>query len=371
MQITTLTLKQYRNYAGLSIDFSPGINFITGDNGSGKTNILEAISLTSNLRSFRNISDSEIIQWGSDGYYCSSQIQGGIDRLYEVGCIHQGPATKKRIKIDGREMKSITDYYGRFLTVAFIPSDLQLINGIPELRRRFMDSVISKGDRQYLADLGEFRKILYSRNTLLKSLKEHRAADMSELDVWDQLFAAKASRITTIRRSFFSRLDGIFEDVYRALSGGDDAPQLGYVSSCGDGEVAGIHAMLAACRPRDITLGNTGMGPQRDDFSISNEREINFCNYASQGQRRIAAISLKIAEKAFVEEATGRRAVLLVDDIFSELDAKRRSNMMDVLDQGAQIIMTMTHRDIAGPARRGASQSFHIDRPGSVQAIDG
>ena len=271
------------------------------------------------MRSFRNIPDNEMMLWGQDTYFCSSEVEEGNDRLFEVGCAYQGGKLRKRVKIDGSEIRSISDFYGRFLTVVFAPFDINIINGMPELRRRFADSVISKTNRKYLEDLSEFRKILMSRNRFLKLLKERKSADTSELDVWDQMFASVASRIIKVRKTFFSELNGIFKKAYFNISEDKNTPDIEYVSTVFRDDSENISGQLAELRPRDILLGSTGIGPQRDDFIIRNDRNINFVNYASQGQRRLAAICLKISECDFIESNTGTKAVIMVDDIFSEL----------------------------------------------------
>src|SRR5208337_4738022 len=160
MFIEELTIKNFRNYGNLQISFSPGINFIIGNNGVGKSNILEAISIVSNIKSFRNINDSEIIKWNEDSYYCSLAVGNHDDSLYEIGCALKSDTVQKRLKIDGKEIKSAAEYYGRLLSVILSPIDINIINGTPDFRRRFFDSVISKIDMTYFEALGEFRKVL-------------------------------------------------------------------------------------------------------------------------------------------------------------------------------------------------------------------
>ena len=150
MYVKELTAKNFRSYEDLTLEFSPGINFIIGENGTGKTNILEAISVASNIKSFRNIADSEIIQWGKDSYYCSIQSEEGEYRKFEIGCVLQSDKIKKKVKINGKEVSRSSKYFGKFLTVIFSPIDINIINGAPDLRRRFFDSVISKIDYDYI-----------------------------------------------------------------------------------------------------------------------------------------------------------------------------------------------------------------------------
>ncbi|HNX24780.1 MAG TPA: AAA family ATPase, partial [Spirochaetota bacterium] len=153
MILKSLKLINFRNYDNLEINFSPEINFITGDNGSGKTNILEAISIISNLKSFRNINDNNIVKWNSSSYYCSGEITDSEYLKFEVGYSVQNNKPKKKIKIDSNEIKKVSDYYGKLITVNFIPTDINIINGTPEIRRRYFDSVISKIYPDYIDEL--------------------------------------------------------------------------------------------------------------------------------------------------------------------------------------------------------------------------
>jgi len=291
MYVKVLKLKNFRNYENLTMEFSPGINFITGENGAGKTNILEGITITSSVRSFRNIHDREIIRWGHDSYFCSSEVADGPDRTYEVGCLAGADKVTKRLKINGAAARSMSDYFGRMLTVVFSPADIDIISGPPETRRRYFDSVISKMDRQYLVVLTEF--LVYS------SAGENHSE----------------------------------ENIDRALK---------------------------RIRHRDIAAGSTGTGPHRDDYLFVNEQRIGFSSYGSQGQKRTAVISLKLAECAIVEEKTGNRAIVLVDDIFSELDVKRRGNMIDILFRENQVIFTMANAVIPDTGGLGPCSTFQV-----------
>ncbi len=174
MYIKELALRNFRNYKNITIDFSPGINYISGPNAAGKTNILESISIISNLRSFRNVSDSEIIQWGENSYFGSSILGDSSFTRFEIGCSLLSGKIQKKAKIDGQVIKRISEYYGKFLTVIFSPEDIALAGGPPDIRRKFFDAVISKVDVDYLNNLSEFKRILASRNKLLRDIREKK-----------------------------------------------------------------------------------------------------------------------------------------------------------------------------------------------------
>ncbi|MDR3237337.1 MAG: DNA replication and repair protein RecF [Spirochaetia bacterium] len=343
MYISRLNLKTFRNYESAVIDFAPNINFITGSNGSGKTNILEAISILANIKSFRNIPDTDIAKWKSTAYYASAEIAENECKKFEVGFSSESNKNRKKVKIDDIEIKKVSDYYGKFLVVVISPGDISIINDGPEIRRRFFDSAISKIDIDYFEKLNDFRKAVINRNSLLKQLRERKVNDAGQLDPWDVIFAEKAAYIVKKREDFINRFREIFTVNYCKIASDDDAPDMEYINTFGVFDESAILKKLKERRLKDILIGNCGKGPHRDDFMLKKTEGIHFVNYASQGQRRTAAIALKISEYDIMREKLEKEAVILVDDIFSELDEKRRKNMVKLLNSGNQVIFTMVN----------------------------
>ena len=369
MHIKELICKNFRNYRDLRIEFSPGINFIIGENGAGKTNILEAISITSQMKSFRNISDSEIIKWGETSYFCSSSLENSKHNKFDVGCAYFGDKLKKRVKVDGTEIRGVSEFYGKFLTVIFSPVDIDIINGPPDLRRRFFDSAISKIDPVYLKTLSEFKKVLQSRNRVLKKIRDEGIKELSELDVWDSLFSEKSSFIIKKRIGFLNEFEKTFKGHYIKISGEDGSPCINYSNSSESLDAASIYDKLFQSRRRDIILGSTGIGPQRDDYLICKNDGTGFVNYASQGQRRTASICLKISEFEIIESASAEKCVILVDDIFSELDEKRRKNMIEILRRGNQVIFTVVDINRIEIDNFTDYKEFVVEIPGVIRSL--
>lgn len=366
MYLTQLSCKNFRNYHELQIDFSPEINFITGSNGTGKTNILEAISICSNIKSFRNISDSEIMKWDTDNYYCSTHAESDVIHQYEIGCSLGSGRMKKKVKFDGREISRISEYYGKLLTVIFSPIDINLVNGAPEIRRKFIDSVISKTDPAYLESLNEFKRIMVSRNRLLKLLREKKTGDTRQLDVYDNLYAEKSAFIISNRKKFLHNFKDMFSRSYREIAVDDPGPELIYYNNTGSENTEEILDKLFSCRVRDIMSGTSGIGPQRDDIRLQNDSKVQFTNYASQGQRRTAAIALKTAECMYLEDMMKSKAIILVDDIFSELDEERRGNMVKILGRGNQVIFTMVDLNTLDTSSFGQVRKFRVEKDSRV-----
>ena len=360
MIIDTLKMIDFRNYKELNINFSPKINFITGKNGAGKTNIIEALSFISNLKSFRNASDYDMINWNSNSSYCSSKVIGSEFEKFEIGIIKDQKTVKKKIKIDNNDIKKVSDYYGKLLTVIFSPSDIDIINGTPDLRRRYFDSVISKIIPGYIDELNKFKTVINSRNALLKKIRE-RLSDIRELDIWDKMYSDKASIIFKKREIFIKEYSSFFSKIYMDISKEELPVSIFYNSSLKDSDAILIYNEIKKNRNNDIKRGATSLGPQRDDYNFKDKRGFDFTRYASQGQRRTAAIALKISEFEIIKKAKNKKSVILVDDIFSELDEKRRYNMLDLLIEKGQLIFTMVNSDIASNWNKSSYKNFSVN----------
>jgi DNA replication and repair protein RecF len=342
MILKNIRLVNFRNYSDIIINFSPSINCITGDNGSGKTNILEAVSIISNLKSFRNINDSSIAKWNNDSYYCSGEVLDSEYSKFEVGYSIQNNKPKKKIKIDGVEIKKFSDYYGKLITVNFIPSDINIINGTPDIRRRYFDSVISKIFPDYIDELNRYRDICFSRNLLLRKIKDNKS-DIKLLDVWNKMLSEKALSIINKRKFFIKKFNEHFLKNYLNISKEDNSPEIFYLSTLKSENIEDILSEVNSNIKIDLRRGNTVYGPHRDDYYFRNSDGIGFINYASQGQRRTASISLKFSEVEIIKEMKQKKCIILVDDIFSELDEKRRDGMMELLKDEGQIVFTMVN----------------------------
>ncbi|MDY6969089.1 MAG: DNA replication and repair protein RecF [Spirochaetota bacterium] len=346
MYIDNILIKNFRNYSKAELFFTSGINFIIGPNATGKTNILEAISITSNIRSFRGVSDNKIIKWGENSYYCCSKVLNSDYTMFEVGCEIESSRLKKRASIDGNHIKSSSEFYGKLLTIILSPDDIYIIKGTPDIRRKYFDGLISKIDKIYFRCLNDFKKILSSRNSVLKKIRESKSNDYNELEVWDAVFAEKASIILEKRRKFLYTFNNYYNDIYLKISNYDDSPKIEYYSLIESFDEDNIKKELLNRRKRDIITCSTSIGPQRDDYLFLNINDINLKHYASQGQNRTASIALKIAEYNYIEGESGKRSVILIDDIFSELDKNRRENFVNIIMNKNQVIITMVNNSL-------------------------
>lgn len=340
MHIDKIILKNFRNYSTEEINLSDNINFFTGKNGSGKTNILEGVGVVSGIKSFRGNTDKDMIQKNKESYFCSLTCRDQ-DRslLFEVGYADVSGKYKKKVKVNGKEIQKFSDYYGELLTVVFQPDDINLVNSGPENRRKYFDSLISKIDRKYLQNLTDFKRVLLSRNKCLKDIADGKCST-GDLNIWNELFAQKAVYIVNKRISFLENFNNIFSDNYSLISeeGNITIPILEYSSDCPVNELEILEKFEKYERVE--LLRKTGIfGPQRDDFIFKTEDD-NFTSVASQGQKRTAVIALKNSEIDVIENFTGKKVIIMIDDIFSELDSIRRMNLIHSISRNNQILLT-------------------------------
>lgn len=335
MFLRSLRLLNFRNHEQVSLDFHSRLIFFVGENGEGKTNLLEAISMISWLKSFRESEEGNLIHWNSDGYYVKAEVdRDGRRESFEVG-FSKKPVTRRKLKYNQEEIKKRSDLVGKFLTVLMTPLDLVIVEGGPSERRRFLDSLLSSLDSSYLSDLIEYNRILKQRNALLKS----GSSDAGLYEVWNQRLIEKGISLFQKRKEFILEFDPIYRENLRKLSGGKDNLSLEYKSSFADEE--DFRRILLRNLPRDRKLGYTSVGVHRDDLFIGEDSR-DIMDFASQGQKRSTVISLKSAAFEYYRRKLNRTPILLIDDVIRELDVKRREYFVDLVLNSGQAFFTTT-----------------------------
>lgn len=362
MRARVLELENFRNYSSLQLSFSPGVNVFFGNNGQGKTNIIEAIYMCACARSHRTAKDEELIKHGENYYYISLDYTEKNDIDEQVGMKYQilpsvtnnSKQKQRTLYRDNLALDRVMDFVGIFNAVIFAPEDLQIVKGGPGERRRFMDLLLSQVKPVYFQALQEFGKILRQRNALLKTYKEKgrklSSLETAQLDIWDDVYAAKAAFIILERLQLVEKLSAISCQIHQNISDGLERSEIRYKTVSGIDESLDQEAIqevilrkLNANREQDIFRGYTSLGPHRDDLDISlNDLPLKI--YGSQGQQRTFVLALKMAELKVIEEITRQAPVLLLDDIMSELDGKRRKQLVTSLEN-IQIFITCTDPD--------------------------
>lgn len=345
MIVKQIELNNFRNYKILSLPLSEEINILYGDNAQGKTNILEAIYLCSTTKSHKGSKDREMIRLGTDEAHVRMQLKKA-DIPHKVD-MHLKKNKSKGVAIDGVPIRKSSELFGLMNVVFFSPEDLSMMKNGPGERRRFMDLELCQLNQWYLIYLSNYNKILMQRNNLLKQVGYNKKL-METMEVWDSQLLEYGTHIIKARATFLEELNLLVGEIHERLSGGKETLTVSYEPSV---SAEFYEEKLKLSLERDIYQKATGYGPHRDDivFFIGEE---NVKLFASQGQQRTAALSLKLAEIELVKRKIGENPVLLLDDVLSELDRKRQRHLLDGIE-GIQTVITCTGlEEFVGDRRR-------------------
>jgi DNA replication and repair protein RecF len=339
MRVLALEVAQFRNLLPAVIEPHPRFNVLAGDNGQGKTNVLEAIYLLGTLRSFRAAKTEEMVQFGPEGAAPRATARArvsklGVERLLEVAL---SPG-HKQARVDGKGARA-GDYFGGFNVVLFAPEDLRLPRGAPSGRRRFLDRAIWNAHPAYLAEAQTYDRVLKSRNALLR---DNGPADL--LDVYDEQLARAAVPLVQRRRSLVEELRPLTEHAFARVTQTGLRLEMDYETEL---DISNIHdSMLNRLHNdmrKDRARGATSSGPHADDLDLVLDGK-SAKLYASQGQLRAIVLALKIAEIEYLRAKLGDAPVLLLDDVSSELDPTRNAQLFDFLRSvPCQAFITTTH----------------------------
>ncbi len=340
MYLRQLQLNNFRNAEQLSLQFTAPVVAITGRNGAGKTNLLDALHYIALTRSYFNAQDNQLVRFGSDYFNITAQIEDEGE-LYKVFCAYQA-GNKKVVKLNGNDYPRLSDHIGRFPVVMVAPTDLNLIHEGSEERRRFIDMLLSQTDQDYLLALMKYNKLLLQRNTLLKGWQQDRRPDFALLDVLDEQLAPLNRLVLTRRQALLDHFNPIFEELHLEICQGHEQAAIGYESVLSGDDIA---SLLRKSRQTDLEAGRSTVGIHRDDFLFTiNGHAVK--KYGSQGQQKSFIIALKLAQSEYLGMMTGRSPFLLLDDIFEKLDAHRVASLLQLVadERFGQILLTDTDR---------------------------
>ena len=339
MHLKNLALLNFRNYAEAAIDFDAGVNAFVGDNGEGKTNLLDAIHYLSLCKSYFNAIDGQNIKHHEDFFVLQGAFElEGIDENIWCG-LKRGQ--KKIFKKNKKEYERLADHIGLLPVVMISPTDTNLITDGSEERRKFPDSIISQFDRNFLEELINYSRALMQRNTYLKRAAQSRSFDLDSLEIWNEQLVLSGIRIHAARQRFIAEIIPIFRYYYDFISGERESVDIRYDSHLNDGD---FKTALSESSERDRILQYTTVGPHKDDLIfIINNYPVK--RYASQGQQKSFLIALKLAHFDYVSKKKGLKPILLLDDIFDRLDDNRVGKLMELVsnDNFGQIFITDTH----------------------------
>lgn len=345
MRLISLKLEHFRTYPALSAEFADGsIHLLLGQNGAGKTNLLEAISVLSLTRSLRGSDDDDLRTWGSDHYRVQGQAETDSGQLVTLETVSVSVPRRKRACFINDVQKPVGEYAGVLPTVAFLPEDLGLFRGPPAERRRFLDQVLCQVSQDYMRSLSSYQQVLKQRNTLLRSLRD--GGDPESLTPWEKQMAEYGSVLTLLRLELLNTINLTLRDELTRLGEKWDDPVLRYErETTVDSQEAlaeELKSLFLKNRARDREMLSTSVGPHREDWQLfADNRPVP--TWASRGQERIALIALLLLQVAYVELRRGERPIILLDDVLSELDSNHQNFLLQSL-HGHQILLSGTHQ---------------------------
>lgn len=338
MHISSLSLVNFRNHADAEFHFDSGVNCIVGRNGSGKTNVLDAVHYLSMCRSYLNAIDRQNVRFQEQFFV----IQGDWQKNENQFTLYCGVkiGAKKVFKKNKKEYERLADHIGLFPVVMISPYDTDLISEGSELRRRWMDGIISQFDKPYLDTLQRYNKVLDQRNALLKQQFENGFFDRESIEIWDEQLVRYGELIFEKRTSFIEAFVPLFQKYYSWISGDQEQVALSYESRLKEQPFA---ELLKSAQPKDTRLQYTSVGIHKDDvvFTIS---EMPIKKFGSQGQQKSFLIALRLAQFEWLKTKLEITPILLLDDIFDKLDNQRVAKLMDLVSQHTfgQVLVTDT-----------------------------
>jgi len=350
MYLRTLHLRYFRNYLEQIVEFQAQKTIILGNNAQGKSNLLEAVELLATLKSHRVFKDRDLVTEGFD----IAQVSATVKRLYNE---HQlsilfRVSGRRTLEVNQEILRRQLDFLGTLNAVQFSSNDLDLVRGNPEYRRHWLDLLLVQLEPVYSYILHQYQQVLKQRNALLKSIKEQKSSPSedlpSSLQLWDQQLAQAASRVTRRRARVIERLAPLARAWHNKITKNSETLEIKYAPNVifsEDQPEKVQQAFLIKLEQRKVAefqLGTTVVGPHRDDLEFTiNQNSAKF--YGSQGQQRTLVLSLKLAELQLIEEVIGEPPLLLLDDVLAELDPERQSQLLQVIQERYQTLVTATH----------------------------
>ncbi len=335
MRVKELQLYNFRNYEKQNVVFSEGVNLFVGNNGSGKTNLLEAIYFLSLAKSYKT-NDINVIKHDSE-FSRISAITQTQKRNLNLKIIISSKG--KKTLVNNQEIRKLSDYIGTINVISFLPEDLMIIKGSPKDRRYFIDLAYGQIDRTYLNELSNYRALLKQRNELLKKLSDENNPDITLLDIITEQLSESIELIVSFRKSFVDKINLFLQKMYRFLSDKDT----NFVFKYNPSVSSNIETTLKSKYRNDLYLKTTNLGPHRDDYEFLID-DLVVKDNSSQGEQRIMILALMLAIADIINDKVNERPIFLLDDVFSELDSKRQNKLIKyLLKLEAQAIITTTN----------------------------
>lgn len=339
MRLHKLTLKHFRAHESSDMSLAPGINLIHGPNGAGKTNVLEAAYYLCIGRSFVASRDAYALQFGKSFFDLRGAFEPEDRSPFEVRVVYKHEQGKRAF-VNGAPLERLSELVGRVPVVVFAPGDYALTNGPPDERRRFIDNTLSQAKPAYLSELLKFRRTMKQRNALLARGKY---SDPALLEPWNDKFSESAGKITTARAAFVAQFNRYMEEAYRMMEEISERPTITYrafhslKNTTTPEAIHDLHkAKMKEALPRERERRRSLVGPHRDDLVFKLD-DMEVRRFASQGQHRTFGMALKLAKFLYLKSICNETPILLLDDVFGDLDPKRSAVFLQLLDESPEL----------------------------------
>lgn len=370
MRVNQLSLAGFRSYAALSADFPPGPQVVVGDNATGKTNLLESLVVLGTGHSHRAGADAELVGWGADFARLEATVSGAEGSTTQLEVVIATTASgggRKRVQVNGVARRP-TALSAALPVVLFAPEDMLLISGGPSLRRTALDTLVAQAIPGASATMSTYARAITQRNNLLRAIREGTAA-ADELRFWDQVVIDDGARIVDWRRDALARLAEPLAAAHSEIAPAEERLELRYVTNAeplaGETTSDALRRRLADTAEKEQWNGATLIGPHRDDVVFASAAR-DLAGFASRGQQRTAILAFKLAQLDLLRSTTGQAPLLLLDDVFSELDPSRRAHLVRRIGELPQAFVTTTTTDDLDPHLVAAATVWNVT-PGRLE----
>ena len=356
MQIKKIRLQNYRNYENFEIDLSQNLNIIIGNNAQGKTNLLESIYVLAVTKSFLSINDKGLINFNNKFAKISGEVTNNTRKNNKLEILFSDKG--KVVKVNGKEIKKLSDYISIINVIIFSTDNIRIFKESPNSRRKYFNIEISQINKNYLKYLSEYNILLKQRNEFLKVMNINKKSDLDYLDILNDKYVSLSIKISNYRKRYVDAINEYLSDMFKYITGMDGLI-LKYHTNI-DEDKSVFKEKLTSNLNKELMYKMTLVGPNRDDFYFKLDDK-NLSLYGSQGQMRSAVLALKLSEVKLFNDKTGDSPILLLDDIFSELDIEKRNNLLSTLSNNVQTVITTTDIENITEDIRKKANVYEID----------
>lgn len=350
MHLNRLRVQEFRNILPTTLECSRRRNYLFGDNAQGKTNLIEAIYLLCLAKSFRTNEDGALVPFNKSSFLIEGDFSSAENIQRHVGIMYD-QASGKKIKVDGKKLQQYSKLVGLFPIIILSANDHEITAGPPAMRRRFFNVLLSQSSSRYLDDLKHYEKVLKQRNKLLADSVSGDRSVLAQMDIWDAQLVDVGARIIAARAAIVNDINPYLGDFYRRISNQKWSLRVRYQPNAAVGDSEDVKEsffrLLKRAAARERMQGKTLVGPHRDEF-VFYISDYDLRRFGSRGEHKSALVSLKAAEAYVLQQRRQTPPILLLDDLYAELDQERSHNVLNLFDPGSQVFITGTSLDYAG-----------------------